>query len=260
MQDQDAREKAKLQIKYETLQHQLDSKEDTLKELIDENLKLKSEITALHSHSFQSIPFTEQEQLPFMATQSPEVYNIESTLVGQRFSLATTLPDSSGQDVEPTLASQRLSLAPILLDLSSQDVEHIPIGQSSSLATPPHTDIFRDSQVKALMLLDDKDDCQVQGPRGSLPTSRSSTSTQKLKDDLASLKQSLSEISDALSIPQEEKPNPPESTVIAHPCKGQGHLTQDCPTDSPAPSLGPLHSDNLVSLKPVNHLNVMGLY
>ncbi len=154
-------EKAKLQIKNETLQHQLDSKVDTLKDLTDENLRLKSEITALHSHSTQSIPFTEQEQLPFIATQSPEVYNVESTLVGQRFSLATTSPDSSGQDVEPTLAGQRLSLAPTLLDLSGQDVEHIPAGQSSSLATHPHIDIFRDSQAEVLILLDDKDDCQV---------------------------------------------------------------------------------------------------
>ncbi len=233
----------------------------TLKELTDENLRLKSEITALHSHSTQSIPFTqsqsrgrlgEQEQLPFMVTRSPQV--LADTTCASSFS------NLKGQNVEPTLAGQRLSLAPTLPELSGQDVEHIPVGQSSSLATPPHSDIFRDSQAEALILLDDKDDCQVQGPRGSLPTGRSSTSTQKLKDDLASLKQSLSEISDALGIPQEEKPNPPESTVIAHPCKGQGCLTQDCPTDSSAPSLGPLHSDNLVSFKPVNHLNVMGLY
>ncbi len=160
-----------LQINNETLQKQLDRMVQTLKELTDENLRLTSEITALYSHSSQSIPFTQsqsqgrprtdQEQLPFMVTQSPEVYNVKSAFVGQKFFLATTSPDSSGWDVESTLAGQRLSLVPTLPDLSGQDVEHILVGQSSSLASPPHTDIFRDSQAEVLILLDDKDDCQV---------------------------------------------------------------------------------------------------
>ena len=152
-----------------------------------------------------------------MVTRSPQVladttcassfsnvkgHNVEPTCIGQRLSLATTSQDSSGQDAEHTLTGQRLSMATTLSELSGQDVEHIPVGQSSSLATPPHTNIFRDSQSEAPMLLDDKDDCQVQGPRGSLLANRSSTSTQKLKDDLASLKQSLSEISDVLGMPQ----------------------------------------------------------
>ena len=73
-------------------------------------------------------------------------HNVEPTK-GQRLSLATTSPDSSGQDVEHTLAGQRLSLSTTSPNLSGH-VEHTPVGQSSSLAAEFYTDIFRDSQAK----------------------------------------------------------------------------------------------------------------
>ncbi len=124
-----------------------------MKELTEKNLRLKSEITALNSHSIQSIPFTqsqsqgrlytEQEQLPFVVTRSPQVlanttcasslsnlkeHNVELVLVGQRSSPAT-LPDSSDPGVEHTLTGQRFSLAtgPTLLDSSGQDIELSPV-------------------------------------------------------------------------------------------------------------------------------------
>ncbi len=129
----------------------------TLKELTEENLRLKSEIIALHSHSTQSIPFaqsqsqqrqgTKQKQLLFLVTGSHQVladttcassfsnlkgHNVEPTK-GQRLSPATTSPDLSGQDVEHTLAGQR-SLSATSPNLSGH-VEQTPVGQSSSLAT-----------------------------------------------------------------------------------------------------------------------------
>ncbi len=134
--DQCSMEKAELQINNVTLQQQVDEMVNSLKELTNENLRLKSEITALHSHSTQSIPFTqsqsqhrqgtEQKQLPFLVTGSHQVL-VDTTC-------STSFSNSKGHNVGPTLVGQRFSLA-TSPDSSGPDVEHTSVGQSSSLTS-----------------------------------------------------------------------------------------------------------------------------
>ena len=85
-----SKENAELQLNNRTLQHQLDNKEDCLKELTDENQRLHSEASALSSYRRQSVLYMQ-----------PSV----KTLIGYSSTTSTSIPS----DV-PVVTTQSSSL------------------------------------------------------------------------------------------------------------------------------------------------------